>query len=86
MRDELLQWVSTFPKQPGWRDGTFEDAAAAKVVKETVPKAIAAALGDIARRYKIVGSPGQGDWTHTPWVAVLDPTETSSVEGGIYII
>ena len=32
------------------------------------------------------GSVGKGDWTHTPWIAVLDPTTTTTLEDGVYAI
>ena len=34
MRDEFLAWVSTYPKQPAWRDGSFKGAPAARTVTD----------------------------------------------------
>jgi 5-methylcytosine-specific restriction enzyme A len=84
MRDELLAWMESYPSEPSWRDGTFAGAPAAAIVSKAVPDAIRATA--IADGYIVQGSAGKGDWTHTPWVAVLDPAETSSVEEGIYIV
>lgn len=84
MREELLAWMESYPVDPAWRDGTFAGAAAASLVSKTVPEAIkATALVD---GYLVQGSAGKGDWTHTPWVALLDPAETSTVEEGIYVV
>lgn len=86
MRDEFQTWAETYPKAPKWRDGTFTGSPAAAHVRNTVPAAIEAALGDEAARYRIVGSAGQSEWTHTPWVALLDPAGATSVEEGIYVV
>jgi len=41
---------------------------------------------NLADRYKILGSAGQSEWTHTPWVALLDPAGATSVQEGIYVV
>lgn len=54
----------------------------------------AAIRGDIAARvaeivgdgYKVTGSPGQGNWAETPWIAVFDPTITTSAQRGFYVV
>jgi 5-methylcytosine-specific restriction protein A len=84
MREELLAWMDTYPADPSWRDGTFAGAPAAATVSKAVPDAIRAT--GMADGYLVQGSAGKGDWTHTPWVAVLDPAETSTVEEGIYVV
>ena len=35
-------------------------------------------------RYKIEGSPGKGNWTHCPWIAILDKIITHSPQKGYY--
>lgn len=78
--------MESYPTNPQWRDGSFAGAPAAAHVTETVPDAIRKTMGKVAPNYLIQGSAGKGDWTHTPWVAILDPAETSTVEEGIYIV
>jgi 5-methylcytosine-specific restriction enzyme A len=85
MREELLSWMATYPTEPSWRDGTFAGAPSAAIVSKSVPEAVKGAINS-ASNYVILGSAGKGDWTHTPWVAVLDPAETSTVEEGIYVV
>jgi 5-methylcytosine-specific restriction enzyme A len=51
-----------------------------------IPNAIFAAIPKIHGRYEIEGSAGKGGWTHTPWVAILDPAVTTSVEEGFYAV
>jgi hypothetical protein len=58
MHNAIATWTTTYPKSPGWRDGTFEGAVAAKAVREDVPRAIAKVLGEEAARYIIRASPG----------------------------
>jgi 5-methylcytosine-specific restriction protein A len=84
MRDELLAWMQTYPEDPTWRDGSFAGSPAATVVTKAVPDAIRQT--GLANQYVVQGSAGKGDWTHTPWVALLDPAETSSVEEGVYVV
>lgn len=86
MREEFEIWANTYPKAPGWRDGTFAGAPAAAYVSSAVPEAIRTVLGQDANRYNIGGSAGQSDWTHTPWVALLDPASATSVQDGIYVV
>lgn len=86
MREELLLWMASYPTEPSWRDGTFAGAPAVSIVSKSVPDAVRAEIGPSAENYLVLGSAGKGDWTHTPWVAVLDPAETSTVEEGIYVV
>ena len=37
-------------------------------------------------RYKFIGSAGRGNWTFTPWVAVLNLKITDSVGKGFYVV
>lgn len=86
MRPEINEWITSYPKAPTLKDGSFQGSSVVRVVTTTVPDAIRNAIPSEALRYKIVGSAGKGDWTYTPWVALMDPLETSSVEEGVYIV
>lgn len=35
-------------------------------------------------RYKVIGSPGKGNWTDTPWIAILDLLVTDTPQSGYY--
>jgi 5-methylcytosine-specific restriction protein A len=85
VRDEIQRWVSTYPKQPGWRDGSFAAAAEADIVKHEVPDAIRAALPNLGA-VEVKGSAGKGGWTDTPWVALLDPAVTTTTQEGYYVV
>jgi 5-methylcytosine-specific restriction enzyme A len=85
MRDEIQRWVTTYPRSPGYQDGTYAGAAEAQIVRHDVPDAIRTAfpkLGGI----KVKGSAGDRDWTHTPWVALLDQAVTTTVKEGYYVV
>lgn len=55
------------------------------LLERTLPSLVSDALGSLAASYDVRGSAGQGGWTHTPWVVILDPIVTSSVEEGFYV-
>ena len=35
---------------------------------------------------KISWSAGQGNWAKVPWISIFDPRETSSTQGGVYVV
>lgn len=86
MRDELQAWVANYPRSPTWRDPGFRGSSVKPLIEVDVPAAIAKSIPKAGARYRIQGSAGNGDWTHTPWVALLDPAVTDSVEEGFYVV
>lgn len=85
VRDQLSEWVATYPTRPGHRDGTFAGSPQAQLLKYRLPDAIREAIPDLGG-VMVEGSAGKGDWTHTPWVALLDQAVTTTVEEGYYIV
>lgn len=85
MRDQLQEWVTNYPKVPGYRDGTFAGAPVGETVRTAVPNAIRKALPNIGSMV-VRGSAGQSDWAHTPWVALLHPEATTTVQEGYYVV
>ena len=85
MRDELQMWVNNYPKVPGYKDGTFAGAAVGEIVRTAIPNAIRQAVPDHGN-VVVRGSAGQSDWAHTPWVALLHPEATTTVQEGYYIV
>ncbi|HEY5721504.1 MAG TPA: DUF3578 domain-containing protein [Allosphingosinicella sp.] len=86
MREQLLEWVTTFPTRPGYRDGTFEDSPQAHLLSHRLPDAIRAAIPIHLGGLIVEGSAGKGEWTHTPWVALLDQAVTTNVGEGYYVV
>ncbi|MBR9824850.1 MAG: DUF3578 domain-containing protein [Alphaproteobacteria bacterium] len=85
MRDALLNWVSNYPREPGYRNGTFRDAPVGKIVREDVPRVLKPLVYQ-RDRYLLKGSIGQAGWADTPWVAVLDQSITTSTQEGFYLV
>ena len=85
MRDELVEWVATYPRQPGHRDKSFAGSPVCDLVKRRIPAAIREAIPDLSC-ILVRGSAGKGTWAHTPWVALLDQRVTTTVEEGYYIV
>jgi 5-methylcytosine-specific restriction protein A len=65
------------------RAAVFTDHPFRKVLKQSLPEALKAQLewGD---RYVVKGSAGLTQWTHCPWVAVLDKLITHTPQRGYY--
>ena len=56
----------------------------AYLIRRTWPDSLRGALGESAERYIFKGSPGQGQWSAAPWLAVLLPSVSTSAMGGFY--
>jgi len=85
VRDELVEWIETYPRAPGPRDGSFARAPQTRLIEQTIPRAIRSSIGDLGG-IVLDASAGTGDWAHTPWVALLHPSVTTTVREGYYIV
>lgn len=61
----------------------FSGNSLADKLRNEFPDTVQAILPD-KTRYKVVGSPGKGNWTECPWIAVLDKLITDSPQSGYY--
>lgn len=86
MRDALQGWANSYPKNPIHRDPAFEGSPIASEITQTVPAAIKTALGERAENFKIKGSAGNSTWALVPWAAIMHPSETTSVQEGLYVV
>ena len=86
MRDQLQDLTTSYPKRPTWRDPSFKGSPLHALVRDELPAAFRAAVPLLQSRYLLKGSIGNGDWTHTPWLVILDPAVTTRVEEGYYIV
>jgi 5-methylcytosine-specific restriction protein A len=41
---------------------------------------------DLPSEFQVEGSPGQGQWARSPWVAILDPLISDSAQRGYYVV
>lgn len=83
MRDQFVEWVTSYPTDPAPRDPAYKSAPVGKLVKRQIPDAIRAAVPEAAD-LTVRGGIGEGRWTDTPWVALLDPR--MAVEDGVYVV
>jgi 5-methylcytosine-specific restriction protein A len=69
--------------QEGFRENEIASLLTIQLPREVesliAKQAIAANLG-----YVVKGSAGKGQWTHCPWVAILDPSVSDSAQRGFY--
>ncbi|MEO1920574.1 MAG: DUF3578 domain-containing protein [Sphingomonadaceae bacterium] len=86
VRKVFQQFVSEFPREPVTRDGSFGGHPLHDIVERKLVEAVSDALGSRAKQYDIRGSIGQGDWTQTPWVVLLDPAVTTEVGRNYYVV
>ncbi|WP_174452088.1 MrcB family domain-containing protein [Azospirillum baldaniorum] len=86
MRETFDRFVRGYPRRPIRNDGTFTGSALRPLVETELVASVKRALGERATRYIIRGSIGKGDWTHTPWLVLLDPAVTTSVERNFYVV
>ncbi len=56
----------------------------ANLIRRELPKKLEARCSNPDDRYRFIGSPGQGNWARSPWVAVLDTLVTTTVQRGYY--
>ncbi|WP_158825727.1 MrcB family domain-containing protein [Mucilaginibacter lacusdianchii] len=61
----------------------FSGNQLANKLRNEFPNAIQDIIIDKAR-YKVVGSPGKGNWTECPWIAILDKLITETPQSGYY--
>lgn len=62
----------------------FTGNAVADFLRNEGPKAIVDALGN--NPYLIKGSAGQSRWADVPWIAILDPSITTTATRGYYVV
>jgi 5-methylcytosine-specific restriction protein A len=76
LREPLIHYLTE-------KQTTFGGNALADKFRHLFPDSIAAIIPD-KTRYKVVGSPGQGQWTECPWIAIFDILITDSAQSGYY--
>lgn len=79
---QLEQTLATYPTD---NIGTpLSEHEAREIVEHTLPDVVRGELNDSDLVVK--GSVGQGMWTSIPWVAIMDPRETTSTQNGVYVV
>lgn len=85
MREQLLEWADRYPKLPASRDPNFKGSPLRALVCREIPRAIKSAVSPAADLH-VTGGIGEGRWTDTPWVALLDAADATTVEDGVYVV
>ncbi|WP_311171815.1 MrcB family domain-containing protein [Halobellus ordinarius] len=64
------------------------DGITAHTTREDVQERIPGIINEVLNDDDIVikSSVGQGRWTSIPWIAVMDPRETTAIQEGIYVV
>lgn len=78
LREPLAQYLAA-------KKSTFASNVLADKFRHEFPKIINEILPD-KTRYKVTGSPGQGQWAECPWIAIFDTLITDSAQYGYYIV
>jgi len=67
------------------RTENFTGHPIANILRNEIPGQIKQDIYN-TNKYKISGSAGQGNWTYSPWVAILDKEITESPQKGYYLV
>ncbi|SNC77624.1 AAA domain (dynein-related subfamily) [Hymenobacter gelipurpurascens] len=71
---------------PAARKTVFAGNTTSEYIRKMAPKAVRDALGPLANKFEVSSSPGAGNWSAVPWIAVFYPPVTSSALTGYYIV
>jgi 5-methylcytosine-specific restriction protein A len=63
----------------------FAKHALASFLRNDLTKLVAKYANQFVPMLMVKGSVGQGNWSYGPWIGVLDPLVTSSVQQGYYV-
>jgi 5-methylcytosine-specific restriction protein A len=83
LRESLLRVLTEYPKA---KAAALEAHPLAQFIRGEAPPSLSEALGEFADGLIVHGSPGQGNWAVTPWLAVFDPAITTSAIRGYYVV
>lgn len=64
----------------------YVDNKLVKLIKKDFPNNLKEELTKNIGDYKIIGYSGEGKWTTSPYIAILDPQITNSIESGFYVL
>ena len=65
------------------KETAFKGNPLADKLRNVYPKILNEILEN-TERYKVIGSPGKGNWTDNPWIAILDTIITETPQSGFY--
>lgn len=80
LREILTRILTDYPTA---RRSPLEKHSLAIFIREAPPRELMP-LAKEPERYKVEGSPGQGNWAKVPWISVFDLLVTDSAQRGYY--
>ncbi len=81
IHDGLNRILTEWPKE---KQRPFADNPLAQFIRTDFAHEIATVVHQINPDLKVKGSAGQGNWADVPWIAILNPRITTSIEEGVY--
>lgn len=82
LRDDLTRVLNEYGQASA---ATLTNNPLAAFIRHDIPQTFRESL-NLSERYQIKGSPGQGNWTKIPWIAVFDRLITESAQHGYYLV
>lgn len=67
------------------RNENFTRNPIANILRNEIPTELKKIIGN-TDKYKVSGSAGQGNWTYSPWVAIMDRKITETPQSGYYLV
>ena len=67
------------------KDETFKDHPIAEKIR-SFDNNIKTSLGELSENFIFKASPGMGNWADVPWIAIMDPEVTTTVQTGYDVV
>jgi len=71
----------------GWQEAStqeFKGHLIANLIRKELVEEVRTNIKDIYSSYLVKSSAGAGNWASVPWLAILNPTVTTSTQSGVY--
>ena len=78
----LNEFASNYLKS---KEETFKDHPVADKIR-SFDNNIKTSLGELSENFIFKASPGMGNWADVPWIAILDPEVTTTVQTGYDVV
>ncbi len=80
LHDRLNIWVNEYPRA---RHENLAQHSLADLIRRVIPSDLRVIVGP---QYVVKGGPGAGNWAYVPWIAIMNPRITTSVQNGYFVI
>src|SRR5689334_4180410 len=83
LREDFAEWGTLFPTA---RTEEFAKNVVADWIRGELTQSVRLAGGSNAEGLIAKGSAGAGNWAAVPWVALFEPSVTSTATAGYYVV